>query len=76
MLHATEALLGDDHNVVIRREQLRRVASSADREKVRQAASRYQRDLREKALKAGARVYAAKTKATVSAAGRAWRASQ
>jgi CHAD domain-containing protein len=76
LLHTTEAWLGDDHNVVILCAQVKKLASPADRERLRKAAERHQRVLRAKALEAGARLYAATPQSTVNLAARAWQASQ
>jgi len=76
LLKATETWLGNDHNVALLCARIKKVASRGDRERVRNAGTRYQHVLRAKALKAGSCLYSATPRATVGLAARAWRASQ
>jgi hypothetical protein len=75
-LHTTQQWLGDDHNAVILCEQLNRVSSGTDAQRLQRAAALYEQRLRQQALATGARIYARRPKAVVRDAALAWRASQ
>jgi len=76
-LHRAEALLGDEHNVVVLCEALTgdssvcRTAEDADR--LRLAGDRYQCEMRKRALQAARGVYAPKSSAYVRSIKREWK---
>jgi CHAD domain-containing protein len=74
VLHQAETWLGDDHNVVVLCAELSKDASLCDVARLRQAADRYQCDLRRKAIANAAGIYGSKPAIYVRRIKHAWSA--
>jgi CHAD domain-containing protein len=73
-LHRAESWLGDDHNIVVLCAQLSRNGSLDDAAGLREAARRYQRELRRQVLSSMQRFYARKPGDYIRHVERAWKA--
>jgi hypothetical protein len=74
VLHQAETWLGDDHNVVVLCAELSKDASLCDVARLRQAADRYQCDLRRKAIANAAGIYRSRPAIYVRRIKHAWSA--